>query len=126
MRPCTFAFLFSRQTLSSCFEPKCDGYAYGSCGSVTVFGQFITRWAAFERLRPFTVSQGGGRAIGFESTCRLSLYREAGVFHQHRVAVAGAEVLVEDDVAGDDHGVADSGLGRACDEQVVVAFGSTA
>lgn len=66
------------------------------------------------------------RAHGFESTCRLSLYREAGVFHQHRVAVAGAEVLVADNVAGDDHGVADGGLGGACDEQVVAAFSSTA
>ncbi len=83
----------------------------------------------------------GGNTVTYQSLCaerkvmvlppapfssRLSLYREAGVFHQHRVAVADAEVLVEDDVAGDDHGVADSGLGRARDGQVVAGLGSTA
>ena len=52
--------------------------------------------------------------------------RDAGVFHHDRKAIAGAEVLVEDDRPGDYNSVAHGCRLLARDGQVVAAVGRVA
>ena len=53
---------------------------------------------------------------------RALFLRNAGVFDQYRVAVASAEVFVEDDGPARDDGVADFDLGRGRDDYIIVAI----